>query len=176
MDILVREWAGKERAFRLPLGGVMDLEEAVGDKINPIYVRVVSGSFGVKDLYYTLRLALVGGGMDVLDAKRLVDTQFDAKPYMEHATTAGEVLSALITGVEEMGNPSGDAPDEPIKFSEVSQICTVFNVSPLELREMRYSDYVNMVRGYNAGADTKAPHLTEDEFADILNRYEGEVE
>lgn len=171
MDPLIRNWAGKDRAFRLSLGAVMDLEEAIGDGINPIYVRVVSGAFGVRDIYHTLRLSLIGGGMDALSAKRLLDDQFDAKPYMLHATVAGEILSALTTGIEESDSGSGGA-DAPMRFSEVSQICSVFNMSPQDLRDMRYADFVNLVRGYNAGSDTKAPHLTEEEFIDILNRYE----
>jgi hypothetical protein len=173
MAELIAEWAGKERLFRLTFGGVLDLEQAVGDGIGHVFIRVAGGQFKVGDVYHTMRLALIGGGMSVIDAKRLLEAHFDTRPYLENAGIAGQILSSLMTGVEEIGE-DGDVP-EPHKFSEVSQICRVFHMSPQDLRDMRYADFVNMVRGYNAASETQAPHLSEEEFLDILNRHEPEV-
>lgn len=172
MAEVVTEWAGKERLFRLSFGGVLDLEEATGDGIGHVFIRVAGGRFKAGDVYHTIRLGLVGGGMSVLDARRAMDRHFDTRPYMENASVAGEILSSLMVGVEEEGD-NKDVPP-PHRFSEVSQICRVFNMSPQDVRDMRYADFVNMVRGYNAATDTKAPHLTEDEFLDILERFEPE--
>lgn len=172
---LTTEWAGKERLFRLTFGGVLDLEEAVGEGIGHVFIRVAAGRFKAADVFHTIRLALIGGGMSIIDAKRLMVEHFDRRPYLENASLAGEILAALMTGVEAVAESDGDiAP--PHKFSEVVQICTVFNMSPQELRDMRYSDFVNLVRGYNAASNRKAEHITEEEFIDILNRYEPESE
>ncbi|MEX5600698.1 gene transfer agent family protein [Pseudophaeobacter sp. C1-32P7] len=176
MDTVVCEWAGKERSFRLPFGGVMDLEQAAGDNIGRIFARVVGSQFSAKDVYHTIRLALIGGGATVTQAKVLMTDHFDARPYLENASVAAEILCALMTGVEEEGedvDQSGEATS--YKFSDVVQICRVFHMSPAELRDMRYADFVNMVRGFNAASDTKAPHLSEEEFEDILRRYEPEA-
>jgi hypothetical protein len=174
---VVREWAGKERLFRLNFGGVLDLEQATGDGIGNIFLRVVGGTFHAGHVYHTIRLALIGAGMGVLDAKRVMDAHFDTRPYLENASLAGEILTDLMSGVEPIEDEEGgeEAEHEPHKFSEVSQICRTFNLSPLDLRDMRYADFANMVRGFNAASDRKAPHLTEDEFIDILNRYEPEA-
>lgn len=168
------EWAGKERSFRLRFGDVMDLEEACGEAIGTIFIRVTAGQFKVTFVYHTIRLGLVGAGMSLMDAKRLLADQFDARPYMDHAGVAGEILAALMVGVEPT---EGDEASDParIVFSEVSQICRVFNMSPQELRDMRYADFVNLLRGFNASSDKKAAHITEEEFMDILNRYEPEA-
>ena len=175
MPDLIAEWAGKERLFRLNFGGVLDLEEATGDGIAAIFARVAGGRFMLKDVYHTIRLSLIGGGASILDAKRLMEAHFDTRPYMENASIAGQILAALMVGVEaSKGEPETDEQGRYV-FSEVSQICRVFNLSPLELRQMPYPDFVNMVRGFNAGSETQAPHITEDEFIDILNRYEPEA-
>lgn len=171
---VIREWAGKERLFRLNFGGVMDLEEATGEGIGNTFIRVAGGRFTVRDVYHTIRLGLIGGGVSILDAKRMMDAHFDTRPYMENAVIAGEILAALMVGVEPSDTDADGVPPAH-KFSEVSQICTVFNLSPGDLREMRYSDFVNMVRGYNAGSNKQAPHLSEAEFMEILNKYEPEA-
>lgn len=169
----VHEWAGKERFFRLAFGGVMDLEEAVGDPVGDIFLRVATSRFSVKDIYHTLRLGLIGGGMSVMDAKRLLRDQMDARPYLEHAAVAAAILTDLMSGVEPKEG-EGDAENERIRFSEVSQICREFNMSPQDLRSMRYPDFVNMVRGFNAAGQRQADFLDEEEFMDILDRYEPE--
>ncbi|WP_372570362.1 gene transfer agent family protein [Ruegeria jejuensis] len=170
---VVTEWAGKERLFCLDFGRVLDLEEACGDAIGSIFVRVASGRYKVSDVYHTMRLGLVGGGMSVIDAKRIMVAHFDTRPYAENAVIAGEILASLMVGVEPSDEQTSEA--EAIKFSEVSQICREFNMSPEDLRRMRYSDFVNLVRGFNAASSRQADHISEEEFVDILNRYEPEA-
>ncbi len=175
----VIEWAGKERLFRLTFGGVLDLEQAIGEGIGKIFIRLSSSQFSAREVYETLRLGLIGGGMSVLDAKRLIDAHFENRPggYMENAMVAASILTDLMTGVEppEEDGEKVDAT-EPYRFSEISQICRVFNISPQELRDMRYADFVNLVKGFNAASPDKvAPHISEEEFIDILNKYEPEA-
>ncbi len=174
MAEIIEEWAGKERLFRLNFGLVLDLEEATGEAIGRIFMRVAGGSYRAADIYHTIRLSLIGGGASKIDAKRLLETHFDTRPYAENASLAGAILASLMVGIED-GEGGDSAEPEKIRFSEVSQICREFNMSPLELREMRYPDFVNMVRGFNAGSKRQAEHISEKEFIDILNRYEPEV-
>lgn len=174
---VVQEWAGKERVFRLTFGGVLDLEQATGDGIGVIFARVAGGGFKIGYVYHTIRLALIGGGVGILDAKRLMDAHFDTRPYMQNAGLAGQILADLMTGIEadDADQEPNSEESEPIKFSEVSQICRTFHMSPLDLRAMTYADFVNMVKGFNAASDKKAPHLSEEEFLEILNKYEPEA-
>lgn len=174
MAEIIKEWAGTDRLFRLTFGGVMDLEEACGAAIGQIFIRVAGGQFRVADVYHTIRLALVGGGMPLIDAKRLMHAHFDTRPYMDNAAVAGEILASLMVGIEP-SESQGHGEAEPIRFSEVSQICREFNMSPQELRDLRYPDFVNMVRGFNAASARTAEHITEEEFIEILNKYEPEA-
>jgi hypothetical protein len=179
MQELVQEWAGRERVFALSFGGVMDLEQACGDGKTPaavglIFQRLTRGLFTVSDIYHTIRLALIGGGMPLAEATGLVKRHFDTRPYVENAGLAIDILSAVMVGIEP-SKDEGVSEPEAFKFSEVSQICQTFNMSPLDLRTMRFADFVNLVRGFNAASSKKAQFLTEEEFDEILAKYEPEA-
>lgn len=175
---LVREWAGRDREFALSFGGVMDLEQACGDGRTPdaignIFQRVSTGRFRVADVYHTIRLALIGGGMGIVEAQALMRSYFDTRPYMENATLAGDILLTLLAGIEATTGDQDTAEEPaPLRFSEVSQICRVFHMSPSDLRAMRYADFVNMMRGFEAGSSKKVEFLSDEEFEEILAKYE----
>ncbi len=164
------EWAGKERLFRLAFGDVLDLEQACESGIGPIYARLISGQFKLGDIWHTLRLGLIGGGMEALRAKALLVDQFDRRPYVDHAALAAEIILALMTGVEPVAETTSTDGSAPLKFSEVSQMCTVFNLSPLDLRAMRYADVINLMRGYSASGRKSEPP-SEAEFEAMLARH-----
>ncbi|APE43415.1 hypothetical protein BOO69_08290 [Sulfitobacter alexandrii] len=176
MAEVIADWAGAERLFRLDLGGVLDLEEACHrDAIGSIFLRISTGQFKAMDVHHVLRLALIGGGMAKVEAKQLLDDRFDTIPYLESATLAGEILIALMSGVEEGEADDATGDPAPWKFSELSQICRVFNMSPADLRAMSYPDFLNMLKGYNATTAQKAAPPTEEEFEEILAKYEPEA-
>ena len=176
MAEVIAEWAGKERLFRLTFGSILDLEEICGkDAIGAIFLRVSTGAFKASDVYHILRLALIGGGMAAVEVKQLLDQRFDTIPYLEHSMLAGEILIAVMSGVEQDEGAEGSGDPSPWKFSEVSQISRVFNMSPIDVRDMTYADFVNMVKGFNSASDRKAEPPTEEEFEAILAKYEPEA-
>lgn len=175
-----REWAGRERSFALSFGGVMDLEQACGDGKTPVAVgllfqRLTRGLFAASDIYHTIRLGLIGGGMPQADANALMKKHFDLVPYIRNASLAVDVLSAVMVGIEPTAPSDADPEPEPFKFSEVSQICQTFHMSPTDLRAMRFDDFVNLVRGFNAASSRQAEFLSEEEFNEILAKYEPEA-
>lgn len=179
--LLIREWAGRERKFVLTFGSVMDLEQACGDGKEPaavgaIFQRLVSSKFRAGDVYHTIRMALIGGGMGQIEAKTLLAQHFDTRPYLENAGLAIDILTELMAGVEPAPKvEDGDGEAQPIKFSEAVQICQIFHMSPLDLRGMSYADFINLVRGFNAGSKRQADYMSEDEFMEILAKYEPEA-
>lgn len=167
MAELIRDWAGRERTFRLRVGEVLDLEQGCNAGIGAIYARIIGGSFHVNDLWHTIRLGLIGGGMEPLRAKALLADHFDRRPYVENAALAADLLIAIMTGVEPAETPTDAADAPPMKFSELSQICRTFHLSPLDLRQMRYADLINMMRGF-AASGRKAEPPSEAEFEAML--------
>jgi|GEM_PF-1568494 len=175
MAEVIREWAGKDRLFRLDLGGVLEVEEACGGEgIGAIFLRLSSGKFRVHEVYSILRIALIGGDENKVSAKHLLEKHFDRTPYSENAALAGEIMIALMVGVEEGAGGESEDP-APIKFSEIAQICRVFHMSPHDLKAMTYAEFVNLVAGFNAASPKKAEPPTVEEFEEILARHEPEA-
>lgn len=88
---VVLEWGGGEHLFALKGKEIEELQSVCG-KIGfaAIYQRVMVGQWFWADLYHTIRLGLIGGGMGQVEAKRLTDF------YM--GSEAGENRSPLAAG------------------------------------------------------------------------------
>lgn len=179
---LIREFAGRERRFALRFGEILDLEQACGDGKEPapigvIFQRLSMSRFAARDVYHTIRLGLIGGGMDSLKAKALLDDRISAGAgLMVMADLALDLMIHVMAGIEgaEAGPPEKQEP-KPLRLSDVAMICQTLGMTPNDLRQTRYADFVNMVRGFNAAGKTRVEPMTEDEFAEILAKYEPET-
>ena len=99
-------WPGGEHAFRLRLGELQALQEKCDAGPELILQRVRLGVWQVNDLFETLRLGLIGGGVDRDSARKLVIDAFERTPLMEFKTPAIEVLAAALIGVPD--DPAGE--------------------------------------------------------------------
>ncbi|MHC5307509.1 gene transfer agent family protein [Bartonella sp. LJL80] len=79
-----------------------------------IYQRVLLGGWSVGDLYEIIRLGLIGGGMPILEAKRIADT-YCVAPYSGDDTSpesvARAIISAVMTGFEDL--PTSGEQESP---------------------------------------------------------------
>lgn len=107
MTVLVLEWADGEYPFALPMGQIEELQRVCGDVgFGAIYQRVMLGMWKIEDLFHTIRLGLIGGGMGQVDAHRLVKAYFNAPslglaadPKDSCENVAKAVLSSVMIGV-----------------------------------------------------------------------------
>lgn len=178
MDAIVRDYAGAERKFRLRVADILDLEEATKRPISELYGAIIGQKFRIEDIRQTVIRGLVGGGCPVDEAKRLVSERIDALPLIEHVIIAQSLMVTTMTGIEP---PAGDAKRadtdqiRPIRFSEIAQYARVFHMSPEDIKQMEFRDFVNMLRGFNASAGKdKIDAPSEDEFLDMIARHEAE--
>ncbi|WP_392338861.1 gene transfer agent family protein [Loktanella salsilacus] len=171
MPEIVREWAGAERPFSLSFGGLMDLEEACGKVgFGEIYLRMARGNYFVRDVYHTIRLALIGGGLSSVEAKRLLDDRFDAVPMNVKVELAVEVVLSVMEGIKpDDTKPTGD-PSTPYDVGPLLASFAKLGVAPSALREMSYQDFVHMGRAF--GGDAVQPP-SEAEFEEMLERMKG---
>lgn len=70
-------WPGGEHSFRLHLGEIRALQEACGSSPFEISDRLFARKPKVNDVIETIRLGLIGGGMDGKEAARLVKSVED---------------------------------------------------------------------------------------------------
>lgn len=95
--------------FKLGLAQIAELQEKCGAGIGLIFKRVMIGEHRIEDCVETIRLGLVGGGMNAVEARRLVDryttlSSFSVKDAFVHATA---ILTTCVVGY--------DPPDESKK-------------------------------------------------------------
>lgn len=111
-----------EHLFRLPLKQIAELQEKCGGlpfgAIGLVWERVETGHYAVADLVETIRLGLIGGGMDPAAAYNLVhryaipQKATEGEQSLEQLwTVARVVLRACVVGFEPKkkdGTPTGE--------------------------------------------------------------------
>jgi len=115
------EWADGEYLFALKGAQIEELEHACGKVgFGVIYQRVMLGAWFWSDLYHTVRLGLIGGGMGAIEAKRLTDFYIGKEtnrpltgPNSPEAV-ARAVLGASMVGFGDLENPGeGESRGSP---------------------------------------------------------------
>lgn len=126
-----------EHHFFLPMARICEIERLCGVKDTPKSIEVMFDQFGqslgldpesgnplyigggasiLKDVYEVIRCGLIGGGMSPLEAKALVDSYVDGRPFAETVPVAWAVLNAAIRGVslkKKADTPDETAPESP---------------------------------------------------------------
>lgn len=106
------EFADSDYLFRLPLKRIAELEEKCGAPVGAIWKRVcLTGDYHATDLIETVRLGLIGGGLDPQEARKLIERYCDEWPLMEWHRHAIAILGACVEGYETSGETGGADPD-----------------------------------------------------------------
>ena len=170
-DAHYAEWAGAQRPFRLRFGDVLDLEEACGKVgIGALYLRMGSHQYFAKDVFETIRLGLIGGGMPPSEARSLVQERFEHVPMADSLNLAMSILVNMMAGIEpDEAKAKGD-PAEPHDTGAILASFVKIGIPPESIRAMSYADFVNMARAMG-GKDVQPP--SEDEFLDMVAKLEG---
>jgi hypothetical protein len=104
------DWADGTYSFRLSLAGAIELEDKCDAPIAVIHARLIGGAYKVSDVRETIRIGLIGGGLDPAKALNLVRTYVDERPLSESWVIARLVMGGLLYGFEAHPiNPPGPA-------------------------------------------------------------------
>jgi hypothetical protein len=98
------EWADGTYPFALPMVQLEELQRLCDAGPVVIAGRLEAGTWLVGDIYHTLRLALIGGGVAPVAALRLCKLYVLDRPWVESVMPAMAVLQAVLVG----------KPDEPV--------------------------------------------------------------
>lgn len=108
---IILVWGDGEHAFNIaPLKVALELEEKCGAGVAVIFERIRRNSWFVNDLRETIRLGLVGAGLEPVKALALVVRYFDGRPWQEGRPVAMQILMAAMIGVP--GDSPGKTPAE----------------------------------------------------------------
>lgn len=112
-------WVGGEHVFAFNLGELEALQNATGSGPGEVFGRLyaslenpITGPWLVGDVIDTLRIGLIGGGMDASEARAKVKAAFDRHGVSELIGIAAEVLLTALQPHEgqDAGKPRGEAP------------------------------------------------------------------
>ncbi|MCQ0987547.1 gene transfer agent family protein [Jiella marina] len=90
-----------EYVFQLRLGELRLLQEKCDAGPQHLYQRLGDGTWRVDDVRETLRLGLIGAGMEQQKALDAITRHVDTVPWLENVPTARAVLAAVLVGVED---------------------------------------------------------------------------
>lgn len=98
-------------SFRLALGELEELQEKTGAGPFVVLRRLFDGTWRVADIRETIRLGLIGGGVEPLKALNLVRRYVDDRAdWIGNASIAQAVLGAALSGAAEEEAGKDDAP------------------------------------------------------------------
>ncbi|MBX9452636.1 MAG: gene transfer agent family protein [Mesorhizobium sp.] len=102
-----------EHTFALPHPLIEELERKTSAGIGVLFQRIRSLSFSIADISETIRLALIGGGMEPAEAFKLVETYVRQRPLAESLPVALGILETVWFGTpadsqDETGQPENE--------------------------------------------------------------------
>lgn len=111
-------WVGGEHSFALRIGELQALQDITGEgpgaSLQRLYASmqtgVMMGGWKISDVIDTVRLGLIGGGMDRVEAAKLTQAGADRGGITSLVPTACEVLLDALT---EKDPDAGEAEGEP---------------------------------------------------------------
>jgi hypothetical protein len=98
------EWADGTFTFALPLAQLEELQTLCDAGPVVIAQRLEHSLWTSKEVYHTLRLGLIGGGMQPAEALRKTRLYVLERPWLENVMPALAVMQAVLIG----------KPDEPV--------------------------------------------------------------
>lgn len=108
-------WAAGEHEFRFAIGELRALEQACDAGVTVVLNRLLTQTFKVDDIYQVLRIGLRGGGMNEIEAIKLIEKSFTSANLFELSVTAANVLIQFVSWPTGKGEdaPEDDKPGEP---------------------------------------------------------------
>lgn len=94
-------WGDGEYKFRLGIGQLRELQEACDAGPAFIASRLRGDTWLMQDVRETIRLGLIGGGMEPQAALAMVRKHVDEYPLAQNKLVAWVILQAAVVGVPE---------------------------------------------------------------------------
>lgn len=112
------DWADGTYEFALGWGELSALQEACDAGPFVILARLASSQWRIEDVSTTIRLGLIGGGVDPQKALKLVKTYVESRPQdlVLNASFARGILETSIIGAPE--EAPGEQPAAPEKAND----------------------------------------------------------
>ncbi|MGY6251759.1 gene transfer agent family protein [Bosea thiooxidans] len=112
------DFADGTYGFRLAIGELEELQEKTGIGPYALLRRLLANDWLTTDVRETIRLGLIGGGVEPIAAKKLVERYIDQRSsWVTNAMLAQAIVSAALVGAPEEMPGKGSAPEAETEAS-----------------------------------------------------------
>lgn len=150
------EFADGDYSFRMGWGELIELQEKCDAGPYVVLQRLANKTFKMNDISETIRVGLIGGGMEPGKALTMTKRYVKARPPMECLPVALAVLMAGLLGAPDedpaekgKGSEKTDPEDNgklPVKTLYVNG--AIMGFTPQQVNEMSIWQYVTAWEGY----------------------------
>lgn len=106
------KWPDDERKYRLGIGELRELQDRCDAGPAQIFKRIAESSWRFDDIRETIRLGLIGGGLDPQRALGIVGRYVVPGQLVKAATIAQAILLAALVSPEDDTEKKSDAETE----------------------------------------------------------------
>lgn len=99
------QFADGERLFRLPIGRWRAVQERCDAGPLELLRRYTTSSWRVDDVREVILQGLIGGGLPVAEATKLMNTHFDDLPLAQFVPVAQAIVMVSVVGAEDEDGP-----------------------------------------------------------------------
>jgi hypothetical protein len=112
------DWADGNYTFRLGIKELLELQEKCDAGPAFILGRLIDGTWRIQDIRETIRLGLIGGGLEPIKALAVMKNYVTERPLLENILPAQAILNAALVGVEDepLGKAEGES-EMPVQHS-----------------------------------------------------------
>lgn len=176
------EFADGDYSFRLGWGQLIELQEKTLAGPYVVLQRLLDKSFLIDDVAETIRIGLIGGGMEPGKALTMTKRYVKARPPFENLTLATAILMAGLMGApdEEVGAGRKADSDKAVKDDGKLPVAALYGngaimgFTPQEVNAMTIWQFVAAWEGYakhHSGADEKMSDKESAELFEWLQEF-----
>lgn len=125
-------WAGGEHQFALPIEQLRALQIKCDAGPEHILSRLTARQWYVEDVIETIRLGLIGGGMDKDEARGIVAKEIHDEPLSQFVLTARAIIAHALYGVEDDAVGESEAGEAKKKASSLAENGDSQDTTPVE--------------------------------------------
>jgi hypothetical protein len=122
---IILTWADGDYTFRLAWGELAKLQEATDAGPFVVLNRLQDGTWRIEDISSVIRLGLIGGGLEPIQALKLTRSYVESRPPLENVLVAVAVLQTALMGApdeddlkkNEKATPASDSTPSPTENS-----------------------------------------------------------
>jgi len=165
-----REFAGRERDFRLAIGELGALERVCGAGIGAIALRLIGHQFYAADIWETIRLALQGGGLAEIDASAIVRGFREGPIGEECVQLANEIVLASLWGAEAADASRKKAETDAAigDLKALYRLGGAMGLDPRRVDALTLGEMKVMFEGFAAMHGGGETGISREEYEDVL--------